>query len=444
MAIKNDVIVAIATAPGPSGVGVVRLSGSDLRPFVQHILQAESLSPRKAELCWFYDKQQEPIDQGLALWFSAPHSYTGEDVLELHAHGSMVVLTTLISTCQSLGARLAEPGEFTQRAFFNGKLDLTQAEAVIDLIHADSQASAKGAIRSLSGVFSRRVQEIRQSLIELRMFIEGSIDFSDEGYDFLASIPKHLTQTFIAEQIKKLIDEARDTLVFNQGRQVVLIGSPNVGKSSLLNALSQEDLAIVTDIPGTTRDSIKHQIIIQGVSFHVIDTAGLRETSDLVEKVGIEKTWQAIEKADMALVIFDIQQGLTNDDQQLIKKLPSTLPIIKVANKVDLINASEPSVTEEWVAVSAKTGSGFTELKNKLIELSGTKVNFVPPFLARERHIAELDNCLKHVLLSEQVVEIEFIAEELRLAQQALNAVTGEFTADDLLGEVFSRFCIGK
>ncbi|MDE2056753.1 MAG: tRNA uridine-5-carboxymethylaminomethyl(34) synthesis GTPase MnmE [Betaproteobacteria bacterium] len=444
MAIKNDVIVAIATAPGPSGVGVVRLSGFSLHSFVQHILQIESLSPRKAELCWFYDIHREPVDRGLALWFSAPHSYTGEEVLELHSHGSMVVLSALVATCQSLGARLAEPGEFTQRAFFNGKLDLTQAEAVIDLIHADSQASAKGAIRSLSGVFSRKVQEIRNSLIELRMFVEGSIDFSDEGYDFLASIPKQLTQTFIAEQLKRLIEEAQDTLVFNQGRQVVLIGAPNVGKSSILNALSQEDLAIVTDIPGTTRDSIKHQIIIQGISFHVIDTAGLRETSDVVEKVGIEKTWQAIEKADMALVVFDIQQGLTEADQQLINKLPSSLPIIKVANKVDLIHFNEKSPIDEWVTVSAKTGSGFDTLKNKLIELSGTKVNFVPPFLARERHIAELENCLKHVALSEQVVEIEFIAEELRLAQQALNAVTGEFTADDLLGEVFSKFCIGK
>ncbi|MBU6467738.1 MAG: tRNA uridine-5-carboxymethylaminomethyl(34) synthesis GTPase MnmE [Betaproteobacteria bacterium] len=442
MAIKNDVIVALSTAPGPSGVGVVRLSGSDLTPYFQAILKKDALKPRYAELSWFHDPMGEPIDQGLAIWFPAPQSYTGEHVLEIQGHGSMVVLASILQSCQALGARLAEPGEFTQRAFFNGKLDLTQAEAVIDLIHADSQASAKGALRSLSGAFSLKVKEIRQSLIELRMFVEGSIDFSEEGYDFLAAIPNQLSPRFIAEGLNKLIQEATDSLVFNQGRQVVLIGAPNVGKSSILNVLSQEELAIVTDVPGTTRDAIRNQVVIQGVPFHIIDTAGLRETKDPIEQAGIARTWQAIEKADIAMLVIDVKQGITEQDQQLIEQLSPTTPIIKVANKIDLLERVD--FTEDWITVSAKSGVGFDALKNKLIGLSGVSVNTAPPFLARERHIKELKQCLQHLKYSETVTEIEFIAEELRLAQLALNAVTGEFTADDLLGEVFSKFCIGK
>ncbi|HQU06760.1 MAG: tRNA modification GTPase TrmE [Ferrovum sp. 21-44-67] len=442
MAIKNDVIVAIATAPGPSGVGVVRLSGFDLTPFVSGILKKNVLTPRFAELSWFHDTTGDIIDQGLALWFPAPYSYTGEDVLELQGHGSMMVLSSLISACQSFGARLAMPGEFTQRAFFNGKLDLTQAEAVIDLIHADSQACAKGALRSLSGVFSKKVSVLRESLIELRMFIEGSIDFSEEGYDFLATIPPHLSPQCIEEQLFSLLKDASDSLVFNQGRQVVLIGAPNAGKSSILNALSQDDLAIVTEIPGTTRDAIKHQIVVQGIPFHIIDTAGLRETTDRIELVGIEKTWQAIDKADMVLLVIDVEKGITLTDQQLIDRLSASLPIIKVANKIDLL--ADAGLSDQWIKVSAKTMFGLDELKNKLIEVSGVKVSTAPPFLARERHVAELKTCLHHLRLSQQVSEIEFVAEELRLTQQALNSVTGEFTADDLLGEVFSKFCIGK
>ncbi|MDE2423240.1 MAG: tRNA uridine-5-carboxymethylaminomethyl(34) synthesis GTPase MnmE [Betaproteobacteria bacterium] len=442
MAIKNDVIVALATAPGPSGVGVVRLSGSDLTPYFQAILKKDALKPRYAELSWFHDPMGEPIDQGLAIWFPAPQSYTGEHVLEIQGHGSMVVLASILQSCQAVGARLAEPGEFTQRAFFNGKLDLTQAEAVIDLIHADSQASAKGALRSLSGAFSLKVKEIRQSLIELRMFVEGSIDFSEEGYDFLAAIPNQLSPRFIAEGLNKLIQEATDSLVFNQGRQVVLIGAPNVGKSSILNVLSQEELAIVTDVPGTTRDAIRNQVVIQGVPFHIIDTAGLRETKDPIEQAGIARTWQAIEKADIAMLVIDVKQGITEQDQQLIEQLSPTTSIIKVANKIDLLERVD--FTEDWIPVSAESGIGFDALKNKLIDLSGVSVNTAPPFLARERHIKELKQCLQHLKYSETVTEIEFIAEELRLAQLALNAVTGEFTADDLLGEVFSKFCIGK
>ncbi len=440
-----EVIAAIATAPGCAGIGVVRISGYGLQQFAIGLTGKAPPAPRRAHLSRFIDKHGAVIDEGLLIYFSAPASFTGEDVLELQAHGGDAVLQLLLGRCLELGARIAHPGEFTQRAFFNHKLDLVQAEAVADLISAESAAAARGAVRSLTGVFSRKVKALVGQLIELRLHVEGSIDFSEEGEEFLDKVRP---QDSIAEMLATLeimTASAVQGTLMRTGRQVVLIGAPNVGKSSLLNALAEEDRALVTEIPGTTRDAILTTVHIEGIPFHIVDTAGIRDTGDVVEQAGIMRTWAAVEHADLALIVTDVTIGLTAEDRALMKRLPRSLVYQIVYNKIDLVADKSGPAMQDGIGVSAKTGAGLNVLKDMLLKHAGWQGQTEPTFLARERHLAALREARQHLagaLLQSQSVEL--LAEELRLAQNALASITGEFSSDELLGQIFSRFCIGK
>lgn len=438
---KDDTISAIATAPGRGGIGVVRVSGPLVAVIAQGMLGKLPVA-RKAHLANFLDSAGETIDQGIALYFSAPNSFTGEAVLELQGHGGPAVLQNVLNRCLELGARLAQPGEFTQRAYLNDKLDLAQAESVADLIDAATAQAAKSAMRSLQGEFSKQVQALVLSLINLRMLVESTLDFPEEELDFLqAAHAKQKLQT-ISEELQALLQRAKQGRLLREGLQVVIIGQPNVGKSSLLNRLAGEEVAIVTPIAGTTRDSVRQEIQFQGIPLHIIDTAGLRETSDSVEQIGIARTWQAIEKADMALVIFDAVQGQNEQDKTIIERLPAKLPVVQVYNKADLL-PQLPNKNEFFI--SAKTGLGIEALQQKLLDLAGWQQTGENAFMARERHVRALrqaETCLQNADANWD--QLELMAEELTLAQKALSSITGEFTADDLLGEIFSRFCIGK
>ncbi len=440
-----EVIAAIATAPGRAGIGVVRVSGPNLANLAVLLTGKAPPAPRTAQFSRFFDARGEAIDEGLLLYFAAPASFTGEDVLELQGHGGDAVLRLLLGRCLELGARIAHPGEFTQRAFFNHKLDLAQAEAVADLICAESAAAVRGAVRSLAGVFSRRVTALVQQLIDLRLHVEGSIDFTEEGVAFLEQVnPQRGIHEMLAT-LDALLESAVQGTLMRSGRQVVLIGAPNVGKSSLLNALAEEDRALVTDIPGTTRDVIQSTILIQGIPFHIVDTAGIRESGDTIEQAGIRRTWNAVERADLALIVTDMVSGPTGEDHALMAKLPGALPRQVVRNKIDLVEAGGAVRGEGWVGVSAKTGEGLEALKQLLLEQAGWQSQAEPAFMARERHVDALREARQH--LSSALMQqgaVELLAEELRLAQNALNRITGEFSPDDLLGEIFSRFCIGK
>lgn len=437
-----DPIAAIATAPGRGGVGVIRISGKSLAIF-QEICNGFP-PPRVAKFVSFRSSLGDIIDQGLVLYFPAPHSFTGEDVLELHGHGGTGVMQSLLKRCLELGARMAEPGEFTKRAFLNGKIDLAQAEAIADLIEASSSAAVRSAARSLSGEFSKKIHTAVDLLIHIRMLIEAGLDFPEEEIDFIDREAITSQLEAITSQLTDIVRQSQNSSILRDGLTVVLVGQPNVGKSSLLNQLAGEDLAIVTDVPGTTRDSVVKEISIDGIPIHVVDTAGLRETNDVVEKIGIEKTWQAIQKADVALLIIDITKGQTISDDEILNKLPSSLPIIKVLNKCDLL--SEPTQQDmDALAISAKTGFGVGELRQKLLTSAGWESSEGGNFLARERHLKALTDALlyiKNIRLDSQTLEL--VAEELRSAQNALASITGEFSADDLLGEIFSKFCIGK
>ncbi len=437
-------IVAIATAQGHAGIGVLRLSGSRLDRFFQGLLGHQpSPTPREAAFRRFLDRDGSALDEGIMLYFPGPASFTGEDVLELQAHGGPAVLQLLLSRCQELGARLAQPGEFTRRAFLNGKLDLAQAEAVADLIAAESSAAARGALRSLNGAFSERVNLLVGDLVNLRLHVEGSIDFSDEDLDFLSDFPLEGRLKALLITLDTLSASTRQGLLLGSGCHVVLVGAPNVGKSSLLNALAEDDLALVTDVPGTTRDTIRTRLIIQGVPFHVVDTAGIRETADALEQAGIERTWQTIGKSDLALVVADARDGLTREDLALLERLPSNLPRHVVFNKADLLDEARDRAEQRLV--SARTGQGLQELKEGLLEWVGWKPQAEPLFVARQRHLEALQDAGRHMGSALQHKDhIEFLAEDLRLAQEALSRITGEFSSDDLLGEIFSRFCIGK
>jgi len=442
-----DIIAAIATAPGRAAIGVVRVAGPDLRALAQSML-GKVPAPRHAVLCDFLDENKEALDRGIALYFPAPHSYTGQDMLELQGHGGPAVLKLLLRRCLSLGARLAEPGEFTQRAFLNNKLDLAQAESVADLIEASTGEAAKSAMRSLQGAFSVEVNALTKSLIELRMLVEAGIDFPEEDTEHLEEANTVGKLRTIQAQLEKVVRAAHQGNILREGITVVLAGRPNVGKSSLLNRLAGEDVAIVTSIPGTTRDAIRQAIEIEGVPLHVVDTAGLRETKDEVEKMGIARAWAAIEKADAVLLIIDSTQSESQEDRKILERLPSALPRICVYNKIDLL-AAEPRTAaldgEVRVYLSAKTGSGMDLLRSQLLSTVGWQPTGEGVFMARERHLSALHEAARH--LSEALENrrhIEFFAEELRLAQNALSSITGEFTTDDLLGEIFSRFCIGK
>ena len=447
---STEIIAAIATAPGRAGIGVVRVSGPDLCSFAKQLTGMDAPSARQAALRIFRDAQGAPLDQGLLLYFPAPASFTGEDVFEIQGHGGDAVLRLLLLRCQELGARLARPGEFTQRAYLNHKLDLAQAEAVADLIDAESQAAVRGALRSLSGVFSEQVNALVAALIDLRLRVEGSIDFADEGIEFLAQANPAGRIHELLVLLAGLLHSALQGSLLRTGRRVVLVGAPNVGKSSLLNALAEESHAIVTDIPGTTRDAIRTTVLIEGVPFHIVDTAGIRPTQDPVEQAGIQRTWAAIADADLALVLTDVTHDAPPD---LLTQLPQSLPRLLVRNKVDLRGQMggqtpngglTPHLATPNLEVSAQTGEGLAALKALLLQQAGWQSSAEPPFMARERHVAALREAQAHLQLALNQNAVELLAESLRLAQQALTGITGHFSADDLLGEIFSRFCIGK
>lgn len=445
-------IAAIATPPGRGGIGIVRLSGAELAALFPVLLGLSALMPRQATQVSIRDSEGRLLDQGLALYFPAPHSFTGEDVLELHGHGGPAVMQLLLRRCLELGARLAEPGEFTKRAFLNDKIDLAQAESVADLIEAATTTAARAAVRSLSGEFSQEIEQRVAALIHLRTLTEATLDFPDEEVDFLQAADALGQLKRLGEEVASLVARAKSGSLLRVGLHVVLIGQPNVGKSSLLNRLVREELAIVTPIAGTTRDAIRGQAEIRGVPLYIIDTAGLREASDHVEKLGIERTWREIEKADLALLIIDDRSGLVEQDAQILAQLPARLPRLLVHNKIDL--TGKPARCEKaegitHVYLSAKTGVGIDHLEETILNLAGWQAEESGVFLARERHLQALVQAQEHLALAEQHAQnkpwpIELFAEELRLAQEALSSITGEFTSDDLLGEIFSRFCIGK
>ncbi len=459
----QDPIIAIATAPGRGGIGVVRLSfgtlGAEVVARLMLAVCGQELSPRYATYVPFLDAQGGILDRGIGLYFAAPHSYTGEHVLELQGHGGPIVLQLLLQRCLAAnevpGLRLAEPGEFTRRAFLNDKLDLAQAEAVADLIEASTEAAARCAGRSLDGVFSRAIQQLVEGLIRLRMLVEATLDFPEEEIDFLEAADARGKLATLRHELSQIQSDARQGALLREGLSVVLAGQPNVGKSSLLNALAGAELAIVTPIAGTTRDKIAQTIQIEGIPLHIVDTAGLRETEDEVERVGIARTWQAIKQADIVLHLLDARIGFTHEDAAIAANLPEGVPIIQLHNKIDLLaeSAVVALATEakavRTVRLSAKSGAGIDDLRAQLLEIAGWQVGTESVYSARERHLIALRAANRHLLnAAEQAAQnaqaLDLFAEELRLAQLQLNTITGEFTPDDLLGEIFSRFCIGK
>lgn len=443
----GDIIAAVATPPGRGGIGIVRVSGPQIGRIVEGIV-AKPLPARCAVRAEFRDGEGAALDNGIALFFPAPRSYTGEDVLELHGHGGPVVMRMLLERCLALGARIAEPGEFTRRAFLNGKLDLAQAEGVIDLIEATTTQAARCALRSLNGEFSQRIQDLMYDLVELRALAEATLDFPDEEIDFLERSNAEARLSGTQRQLESVLVAARHGSLLREGMRIVLAGRPNVGKSSLLNRLVGEELAIVTDIPGTTRDTIRETIDVGGVPAHIMDTAGLRDPRDPVERLGIGRSWAAIEEADLVLLLIDATQGETSADREILDRLPETLRCVRVMNKIDLIGQAkkvDKQTSSPAVWLSAKTGEGVDLLRDLLLETIGRHNSGEGLFLARARHLEALNRAQRHLRqAARHARDLELFAEELRLAQEALGAIGGEFTPDDLLGEIFSRFCIGK
>lgn len=444
MATRNDPIAAIATAPGRGGIGVVRISGESIEQFISAIT-GKALIARHATFSRFLDAEGGLLDEGIALYFPAPHSYTGEQVLELQGHGGPLVMQGVLERCLELGARLAEPGEFSRRAFLNGKLDLVQAEAVADLIDAGSREAARSALRSLNGEFSRRINTVKDALIHLRMLVEATLDFPEEDVDFLRQSDAWGQLDTIMVSLDAVLAGARQGALLREGLNVVLIGQPNVGKSSLLNRLAGYDAAIVTEIAGTTRDTVREAIQIQGVPLHIIDTAGLRESDDPVEKLGMQRTWAAVEKADVAVLLVDAQHGVGEREAEMLARV-GEIPVLTVHNKIDLAGDSA-RISEEGMElwISARTGVGIDLLESRLLQLAGWQSGGESTFIARTRHVAALRRARGHLESAAAAgVQLEFLAEELRLAQEALSEITGEFSADDLLGVIFGQFCIGK
>ncbi len=454
----NDTIVALATPPGRGGVGIIRISGSDVLDYLPKLVNLIP-KPREALLCSFIDAAQQIIDSGLALYFPAPQSFTGEHVLELQAHGGPVVLDMLLQRVIELGARHATAGEFSQRAFLNDKLDLAQAEAIADLIDAGSRQAVQAAQRSLQGEFSKAIHTLVQSLIQLRMYVESAIDFPEEEIDFLSDGKVLDKSNNIELECQTILQNAHRGCLLQEGMQVVLAGCPNAGKSSLLNALAGRDSAIVTEIAGTTRDVLRESIQLDGMPLHLIDTAGLRDSEDIVEQEGIRRAWSEIKQADQVLMLVDANTGITQQDQYLIEKLPRDIPLCLVYNKIDIAgqkskldsgNSVEFSGTikASQIYLSAKTGDGVGLLENYLKEQMGFNQVESSQYSARRRHINALQSALNFIQQGKaQLLESnagELLAEDLRLAQNALSQITGEFSSDDLLGEIFSSFCIGK
>ncbi|MBS0466406.1 MAG: tRNA uridine-5-carboxymethylaminomethyl(34) synthesis GTPase MnmE [Proteobacteria bacterium] len=464
LARHQDPIAAIATAPGRGAVGIVRVSGRGLGDFVQGLL-GRALQPRQAHYLPFPDAQGRPIDQGLTLFFPAPHSYTGEDVLELQAHGGPVVLQLLLARCLEVAQallprlRLAEPGEFTERAFLNDKIDLAQAEAIADLIDASTEAAARSAGRSLSGEFSREIHGLRDALIHLRMLVEATLDFPEEEIDFLRKADASGQLSNLQQTLAAVMQRAGQGALLREGIKVVIAGQPNAGKSSLLNALAGAELAIVTPIAGTTRDKVQQTIQIEGVPLHIIDTAGLRESQDEVERIGIARAWEEIAAADAVLFLHDLTRADAPEyvaadasiARNLAQKLPENVPVIDVWNKLDASTQQLPEAVAGHGAVhlSARTGQGLDALRRQLLQLAGWQSAAEGVYIARARHIEALRAVDAHLMeaaaqLASAGPALDLLAEELRLAQNALSTITGEFSSDDLLGVIFSSFCIGK
>jgi tRNA modification GTPase len=462
-----DPIAAIATAPGRGAVGIVRVSGHGLGPLMT-ALCGRILKARQASYLSFRAEDGSPIDHGLAIYFAAPHSFTGEDILELQAHGGPVVLQLLLARCLQAAAetdattgqprlgrlRVAGPGEFTQRAFLNDKIDLAQAEAIADLIDASTEAAARSASRSLAGDFSREIHFLRDALIHLRMLVEATLDFPEEEIDFLRKADADGQLSGLQERLSAVMQHARQGALLREGIKVVIAGQPNAGKSSLLNALAGAELAIVTPIEGTTRDKVQQTIQIEGVPLHIIDTAGLRDSEDEIEKIGIARAWQEIGDADVVLFLHDLTRCETEKYRRadeaiagnLIGTLGKRVPVLDVWNKID---AAENRNAKPGLALSAKTGEGLGELRRQLLELAGWQSSQEGLYIARERHVQALQRVKKHLdaaarHLQAKAQSLDLLAEELRLGQNALNEITGEFTSDDLLGAIFSSFCIGK
>lgn len=448
---SKDTICAIATPPGKGGVGVIRVSGTKVSAISTAMLGGVP-KPRYAVHKQFKSQHGETLDDGLALFFPGPNSFTGEDVLELQGHGGPVVLDSLLQELLSLGCRMANPGEFSERAFLNDKLDLAQAEAIADLIDSSTKASAQAALRSLSGDFSKQIHDLRDELVNIRMFVESAIDFPEEEIDFLAESDVVERIEAVLAKIETFLDKTKQGQLLRDGMTVVLAGKPNAGKSSLLNALAGYDAAIVTDIAGTTRDVLKEYISIDGMPLHIIDTAGLRESADVVEQEGIRRARSAMENADRVLYLIDHNHGFSSEDQRLLEELPDHIAHTLVYNKIDQsggnagAHSSDAGVTQ--VHLSAKTGDGLADLKEHLKTIMGFHADTETQFIARRRHIDAIERCYNHIQEGLQQLQAmgagELLAEDLLYAQNAMNEVTGEFTPDDLLGEIFSNFCIGK
>ena len=463
----SDPIAAIATAPGRGAVGIVRVSGRNIEGLLKALF-SRPLKPREATYTPFLDSAGLAIDHGLAIYFPAPHSFTGEDVLELQAHGGPVVLQLLLARCLAAaaeldvaaqaprlaGLRVALPGEFSERAFLNDKIDLAQAEAIADLIDASTEAAARSASLSLSGAFSQEIHALRDALIHLRMLVEATLDFPEEEIDFLRKADAHGQLSKLQQTVQSVLLRARQGALLREGITVVIAGQPNAGKSSLLNALAGAELAIVTPIAGTTRDKVQQTIQIEGVPVHVIDTAGLRESVDEIEKIGISRAWDAIETADAVLYLHDLTRATAIDyiaDDAIItsglaQKVPSGVPIINIWNKADAVDAAAPA---DGLTLSAKTGDGLDALRRKLLAVAGWQSVPEGVFISRERHVQALRQVDGHLMeagahLADNAQSLDLLAEELRLAQTMLSQITGEFTSDDLLGVIFSKFCIGK
>ncbi len=470
-------IVAIATAPGRGAVGIVRISGQQLAPVIDAIC-GRPLSPRQATYLPFQDAQGQVIDQGLAIFFPAPHSYTGEDVLELQAHGGPVVLQLLLARCLEAGGekapangqprlpqiRVAQPGEFTERAFLNDKIDLAQAEAIADLIDASTETAARSAARSMSGEFSQAINTLLAQLIHLRMLVEATLDFPEEDIDFLQQADAQGQLQRLQATLASVMQRATQGAILREGIKVVIAGQPNVGKSSLLNALAGAELAIVTPIAGTTRDKVSQLIQIEGVPLHVVDTAGLRDALDEVEKIGVARAWTEIESADAVLFLHDLvrqdQTEATQDaidyiagdarlESALALKLLKNTPVIHVWNKSDMASPEVLSQVKGGVLISAKTGAGLQRLREQLLQVVGWQAAPEGVFMARERHVRALHSVQDQLVTAQDQLNaarpaLDLLAEDLRQAQLHLSAITGAFSADDLLGEIFSRFCIGK
>ena len=443
---KPDSIAAIATASGRGGIGIVRISGPLAKSLGAALLGRQPL-PRLATYAAFLDEHGQALDQGIALFFPAPHSFTGEDVLELQGHGGMAVLHLVLQRCLELGARLAQPGEFTQRAFLSGKLDLAQAESVADLINATTSQAARCAMRSMQGEFSAAIRRLVEALIHLRMLTEALLDFPEEEIEVADAEQKSELLSQLFAQLETTLDRAQQGRLLGEGAHIVLVGQPNVGKSSLLNCLSGEEVALVSEIPGTTRDIIRQAIQIEGIPLHILDTAGLRDSEDVVERMGIARTREAMQKADAALVLMCANSGESEKDQRILEQLPRDIPVLYVFNKIDVLGQQarvERLGANIRVYMSAKTGDGLELLRKELLQLIGWHGE-AGAFMARERHVRELLAAREHLRLAkDEAWRPEVLAENLRLAQEHLSTITGEFTADDLLGEIFSRFCIGK